>query len=437
MPKITKSFGWGRYPVALMETISPLTISMAMEETVARESFITRGMGRSYGDSSLSDLGLGTTYLNRLISFDPTSGLLTCEAGVTLAEILDVFVPKGWFLPVTPGTKFISIGGAIASDVHGKNHHKHGTISQYIDEIQLILGNGEFVRASKCTKEDLFHATCGGMGLTGIIIAATIQLISIESSEIIETSIKTSNIDETLDAFEENEESTYSVAWVDCLATGINLGRSIISLGEHSHEGGLVVPNKNSLSIPLDMPNWLLSKKTLSAFNFLYYNRKVSRKSKNIINYDPYFYPLDKLIHWNKLYGKSGFIQYQFVIPKDASRSPLKAIMKLIAASGRGSFLAVLKSFGPANNNYLSFPIKGYTFAIDFKIDNLVFDLLDKLDEIVIASGGRLYLTKDARMSEETFKKGYPDWFKFQEIRSKYYALGKFNSMQSKRLGLE
>lgn len=429
--------GWGRYPRVQADVFFPQTVSDLNALVHHEHSLIARGFGRSYGDSSLAARVVQTSFCSRFQFFDETSGLLTCEAGVSLAEIIEVFVPKGWFLPVTPGTRFVSLGGAIASDVHGKNHHADGTFCQHVKEMKLLLGNGEEINASPVQNSDLFFATCGGMGLTGIIMSATIQLKPIKSSQIIETTIKAPDLDTVLNSFEENQRATYSVAWIDCLAKGKALGRSLLMLGEHADSGDLVVPEAKALSVPFDMPSFLLNRGTNRVFNSIYYSGTRHKQDPRTVHFESFFYPLDKIANWNRLYGKSGFTQYQFVLPKEAGLRGVQSILERIVASGSGSFLAVLKVFGKANQNLLSFPTEGYTLALDFKAEPTVFKFLNELDKLVLGFGGRLYLTKDARMSEATFKTSYPNWQKFQEIRSRYHALGKFASRQSQRLGLQ
>ncbi|MDH3346673.1 MAG: FAD-binding oxidoreductase [Desulfobulbaceae bacterium] len=429
--------GWGKYPVIDVDLKTPKSIE-AIGEILSHQATTTiaRGMGRSYGDSSLAQQVISSQYLDHFLSFDTENGLLRCRAGVSLNEILRLFVPKGWFLPVTPGTKYISIGGAIAADVHGKNHHCHGTFCDHIRSLQLILASGETIACSAEENKNLFHATCGGMGLTGIITEAVIKLKPITSSHIMETTYKASNLDEAFNLFEQHEQVTYSVAWIDCLARGEKLGRSLIMLGEHTSAGKLITGSNKAITIPIDLPGWLLNKYSIQTFNFLYYNRLRQNKREHTIHYEPFFYPLDTIHQWNNIYGKNGFTQYQFVLPTSAGREGMKTILKKIADSGRGSFLAVLKAFGPENNNYLSFPIKGYTLALDFKIDKGLFSFLDELDAIVLDHGGRLYLAKDVRMNEKTFKKSYPLWASFQEVRQHYGAIPIFSSKQAQRIGL-
>ena len=429
--------GWGRYPQHDAQLLQPQTVQETAQLLSEEGPVLGRGMGRSYGDSALADKLIGTRHLNRLHSFDVQSGLLTCAAGISLGELLDVFVPRGWFLPITPGTKFVSVGGAIASDVHGKNHHLHGCFSACVESIELLLADGSLVQCSRTERPELFHASCGGMGLTGLIVAATLRLLRIESAYIQQTTFKAANLEEALQLFETHSASTYSVAWIDCLASGAALGRSLLMVGEHARDGQLLLPAKRTLSVPLDMPTALLNRYSVQAFNELYYQRIRKPESRQRVSFESFFYPLDGIQQWNRLYGKQGFVQYQFVIPKAAGLQGMRAILERISASHRGSFLAVLKTFGAANDNLLSFPMEGYTLALDFKLEAGLLELLDELDSMVLAYGGRLYLAKDARMSELTFKQSQPNWQQFQEVRAQYGALGKFASLQSRRLGLD
>jgi FAD/FMN-containing dehydrogenase len=431
------TYGWGRFPRHEAQLMQPRTAQEA--EKLLNESgpLLARGMGRSYGDSALADRLIGTSQLNRLHSFDAKIGLLTCAAGISLAELLDVFVPQGWFLPITPGTKFVSVGGAIANDVHGKNHHMHGCFSKCVDSIELLLADGSQVQCSRTEHPELFHATCGGIGLTGLIVAVRLRLLPIESAYVEQTTFKAANLEEALQLFEAHSTSTYSVAWIDCLAKDQALGRSLLMVGEHARDGQLLLPAKRAFSVPLDMPAALLNRYTVRAFNELYYQRIRKPVSKQRVSFESFFYPLDSIQQWNRLYGKKGFIQYQFVIPKAAGLQGMRVILERISDSHRGSFLAVLKTFGAANNNLLSFPMEGYTLALDFKLEPGLLELLDELDSMVLAYGGRLYLAKDARMSEATFKQSQPNWQQFQEVRAHYGALGKFASLQSRRLGLD
>ena len=429
--------GWGRHPCIDADLRRPLSASEAARAVLAGGSTLARGMGRSYGDSSLAPQLLDLRGLDHLLDFDAAAGTLRCEGGVLLAEILEVFLPRGWFLPVTPGTRFITVGGAIASDVHGKNHHRDGCFSAFVDAIDLLLASGETVRCSRDEHADLFRATCGGMGLTGVILAATLRLKRVGSAFVRQTTLKARNLDEALDAFDARAGDTYSVAWIDCLQKGTGLGRSLVMFGEHAEDGEYAMARKAAKTLPVDFPDFALNPMSVSAFNTLYYHRVRGRETTARVHYEPYFYPLDGLLHWNRMYGRRGFAQYQFVIPKAAGRRSLRAMLEKIADSGRGSFLAVLKTCGPGNDNPLSFPVEGWSLALDFKAADGLWPLLDALDAMLLDAGGRLYLTKDCRMSESTFKQSYPRWREFQQIRARYGALGKFASLQSQRLGLE
>jgi FAD/FMN-containing dehydrogenase len=429
--------GWGNYPVVEAQEIAPAdnaAIVAAITDNSDGTSLIPRGLGRSYGDSSLAARMLNTRNLDNFIDFDAGSGVLTCAAGVSLATILQVFVPRGWFLPVTPGTKYVTVGGAIASDVHGKNHHLDGCFSQHVVSMQVATPAEGVVTCSPTANSELFHTTAGGMGLTGVILQASIRLKRIRSAMLHETTMKARNLEEALELFEAHQASSYSVAWIDCLSSGNALGRSLVSLGEHADDGKLEVAAKTLVSVPVNMPAFLLNQYSIKAFNELYYQRIRQRVQTRVCHYESFFYPLDGIAHWNRLYGKAGFVQYQFVVPLAAGLEGIRAVLKRIAQSRRGSFLAVLKVFGEGNANPLSFPTGGYTLALDFKVASGVFALLDELDAIVLSYGGRIYLTKDARLSAATFRRCYPQWEKLVEIRTKYGASALFNSNQSRRL---
>lgn len=427
--------GWGNYPCIEGNSFYARSTAEIKNELLKSPSCLARGLARSYGDSALNNETINVTKFNYLLAFDELNGIVTCTSGLSIAELLDVFAPRGWFLPVTPGTKYVTIGGAIASDVHGKNHHLHGCFSNYLLSITLMLADGSIVTCSRTDHADLFRATCGGMGLTGIIITATFKLKRIRSVFVDETIYKTSDLVETLQMLDATQKSTYSAAWVDCLARGKKMGRGLLMLGEHAGTGAFVMEPSASKSIPVNLPTWLLNRYSIATFNACYYHRLQRRKTEKSSFYDPFFYPLDSINHWNRLYGKSGFTQYQFVLPKESGFDGLKAIFKKISDSQKGSFLAVLKMTGPANDNFLSFPLEGFSLALDFKIEPTLFDLLARLDEIVLHYGGRLYLTKDVRMSEAMFKQSYPAWEAFTQVRAQYGA-HKFQSLQSKRLGL-
>lgn len=433
-----KISGWGKYPIAEATILQPQSSTEAKRIILSGQAcLIPRGRGRSYGDSANASLVLQTKYLDHYIDFNAETGVLSCEAGVSLSEILDLIIPHGWMLPVTPGTSFVTIGGAIASDVHGKNHHHAGTFSNHLRSIDILLGSGQLVTSSPTLHPDLFRATCGGMGLTGLIISATIQLTSIKSSWINQKTLKASCIESLCDLFEQHHQDTYSVAWIDCMASGSALGRSLLMLGEHATEGGLAFKERIAFSVPMEPPFNVLNSFSIKIFNELYYRKSKATSGNTLLPFKNYFYPLDSLKNWNNLYGKTGFVQYQFVLPKSVGVKGLKKVLKVISDSGEASFLAVLKVFGPENTNYLSFPQEGYSLALDFKLSQKVVELIKTLDGLIIAMGGRIYLTKDALMSEKTFKLSYVNWDIFESVREKYGAIGKFSSNQSTRLGLQ
>ena len=431
----TKISGWGNYPIQESQCLKPPTTALLCAAVNREASILARGMGRSYGDSANAKKVLETSYCNHFIDFDELTGKFTAESGITLREILSVIVPKGWFLPITPGTSYVTLGGAIACDVHGKNHHIAGTFGEHVTSLNLALGTGELITASKHENIDLFHATCGGMGLTGVIISATIQLIPIQSSLVNQQTIKANSIEDACRSFEDNNDATYSVAWIDCLAKGKNLGRSVLVLGEHAKEGGLEIELKESVSVPFNTPSALLNNMTMKAFNSAYW-QKTKHKKYQTIPLMQYFYPLDAIGNWNKLYGKAGFLQFQCVIPKSDGVANMRLLLTEVAKSGEGSFLAVLKQFGKANDNFLSFPTEGYTLALDFKLNSSTFQTVSRLEAMTVDMGGRLYLAKDAVMQETTFKTTYPKWERFEAVRKQYGAIGKFSSAQSQRLGL-
>ena len=429
-------YSWGMYPKSDNKVFQFVNTAALANILNDKKIFIPYGNGRSYGDSALSENIIDVKPHHCFIAFDEKTGLLELEAGVLLSEIIEVFVPKGWFLKVTPGTKFITVGGAIASDIHGKNHHVEGCFSECVEAFDIMLSDGTIQHCTKDETPELFHATCGGMGLTGVILNAKIYLKKINSQYIEQTTIKTKNLEETFEAFETYKDQPYSVAWIDCLAKGEGLGKSLLMVGDFSNDGDLAYVHKKQISIPFNFPSFALNRWSVKAFNWLYYDKAKTGVSHQKVGLDTFFYPLDAIGHWNRIYGKKGFTQYQFILPKQKSYEGLEKILKTIAASGKGSFLAVLKLYGKENSNWLSFPIEGYSLALDFKIEEGLFALLDQLDEIVLEYDGRIYLTKDVRVSKATFEKGYADIEQFRQYRKKYKMDEKFQSLQSKRVGI-
>jgi decaprenylphospho-beta-D-ribofuranose 2-oxidase len=429
--------GWGRYPLGEAR-VTPIRTDDELAHALrqANGPCIARGMGRSYGDSSLAAHILDLRRHDHFLAFDSDRGSLRCGAGATLAAILEVIVPRGWFLPVTPGTGFVSVGGAIASDVHGKNHHRDGAFSDFVECLRVMMPNGECVTCSAGENAELFRAVAGGMGLCGIIVDADLELRRIQSSFIDECIVKTPDLAATLAALDEHDEATYVVAWIDLNKRGAARGRALVMIGEHAEDGDFEMRRKPAAVVPFDLPAMCMNRAVMGLFNTLYYERMRSHTTQRRTYYEPYFYPLDRLRDWNRLYGRAGLLQHQSVVPRDGGRDAIEAIFACVTASGLGSPLAVLKTLGDGNENFLSFPRAGYTLAMDFKRDDAALNLLERLDAIVLAHGGRMYLAKDACMSESSFKRGYPAWERFQAVRERHGAVGRFSSLQAERLGL-
>ncbi len=428
--------GWGRYP-----RVEASGESFETREELARElrgggELIAHGMGRAYGDSALNSRVVFSRRFNKILRFDPETGLVACESGVTLEDLIHVFLPRGWFLSVSPGTRFITVGGAISSDVHGKNHHAAGCFSAFVESFELMLPDGDVITCDRTENDALFRATCGGMGLTGVILTAVIKLQRVAGAYIRETIETCRNLEEVFNRFEQYEKTPYSVAWIDCLVSGEDIGRSVLMAGKHAKTGRRKVPLKRPVSVPVDFPGFCLNKWSVALFNRFYHASRPLYVENRLVPFEPFFFPLDRVGRWNRIYGKGGFTQYQLVLPRAASYRGLTTILKRIADAGLGSFLAVLKLFGPENDNLLSFPMEGYTLTVDFKIERKLFPFLDELDRVVVDHGGRLYLTKDVRMPRDVFRKGYPGWMEFAALREKYGMNEKFNSLQSKRLGV-
>lgn len=436
-----KLAGWGRFPTTTADLIEPAGNDAAVKTVMAHNKLIGRGCGRSYGDAALADTVLGSRHLDHFLDFDTEAGTLHCAAGLSLDAILKITMAKHYILPVLPGTRFVSVGGAIAADIHGKNHHRDGCFSEYVLGFNLLLASGEIVHCSREENPELFAATCGGMGLTGIILDAQLKLHKVPGVLIHNRSIATSNLAECLAKLDEHSNSHYAVAWIDCLARGEALGRSVIYLGEHVEARNKTGPYRHRssalLTVPFSTPGFLLNSLTMRSFNNLYYSLQSRRNSENLVHYQRYFFPLDRIQHWNRLYGHRGFQQYQLVLPTPTAQDGLKKILKRVADSGMGSFLAVLKQLGPANDNPLSFPLAGFTLTLDFKMHAGLEELLRQLDAIVLEHQGRLYLAKDARMNRDMFRAGYPDWEEFMAVKDKVDPTGRFSSLLSQRLGLE
>jgi FAD/FMN-containing dehydrogenase len=379
------------------------------------------GNGRSYGDSCLN-VGaalLHTRYLDRFIAFDPDSGVLLCESGTQLADILKLVVPKGWFVPVTPGTRFVTVGGAIANDVHGKNHHRTGTFCRHVRRFELLRSDGQRLICSADVNTPWFAATAGGLGLTGLVTWVELQLRRIPGPWMEVETIRFANLDEFLELCADSDRDyEYTVAWVDCLKSGKQLGRGLFQRANHSAQSGAGSGQSRSRTIPLTPPFSLINEASVRAFNPLYYRRQLGNRRRSLEHFEAFFYPLDGVLHWNRLYGPRGMYQYQCVVPDASGRGATAALLETIARSGFGSFLSVLKQFGTLSSpGMLSFPRQGLTLAIDFPNRGEPLEqMFRQLDSMVQDAGGRLYPAKDGRMPGKLFRAGFPGWKQFSEF---------------------
>jgi len=429
-----KLSGWGRFPTLDCRT-AWLGATEEIGPVLSRlPSLIARGNGRAYGDAALNpDATLLMGKCDRLLEFDAATGVIECEAGLLLSDLLDFTVPHGWFSPVVPGTKLVTIGGLIAADVHGKNHHVDGSFGSHVESLRLALADGNVMTCSPSQNPEVFAATLGGMGLTGVVLSARIRLRRIASDHVVETIVRTSSFADTLHQLEEHRTATYSVAWIDCLAAGRNAGRGVLLLGEHSETGAGQRRRSRKLSIPVDLPAYTLNGWSIRLFNELYY--RLHKPAQRITDYDRFFFPLDGVENWNRLYGRRGFVQHQSVIGGPAAGDALHEILSFVQKSGQGSFLAVLKKLGPGNR-YLSFPKEGYTITLDFARNAGTEATLAVLDSIVAQAGGRIYLAKDARAPRAIIEQGYPEIDAFRTLRRKLDPERRLRSALSERLGL-
>ncbi len=409
---------------------------------------IVRGQGRSYNSAAMSEDGLVMLgeRLDRVIAFDETTGILRAEAGTTLAKVLDEFVPRGWFPPVTPGTKFVSLGGCVAFDVHGKNHHRDGAFGAHVAELEIVLADGSRRRCSPQQGAELFWATVGGMGLTGIITEVAFRLLPIATAYLVVDHRRAVDLDDLLTMLEDQRlDDHYSVAWIDCLARGRSLGRGVLMRGHHAAVAGLRGRAENPLrleprrrfNLSFDLPSGLLNSFTGAAFNQFYHWSQARSEEPFISDYDRFFYPLDSVGNWNRVYGRRGFVQYQCVFPPTTAARGLRILLEELAHSRRASFLGVLKRFGPAGSGLLSFPMEGYTLAIDLPVTNPeLFTVLDRLDEIVLEHGGRIYLAKNPHLKPESFRTMYPRVAEWERIKAQVDPMNRFSSDLSRMLEL-
>ena len=394
----------------------------------SEKEILVTGSRLSYGDSCLNTDG--NLYCNNsnnlIINFDPKSAVITVEAGITFEELLNYLVPKGFFLPVTPGTKFITVGGAIANDIHGKNHHQDGNFGHWVEELILQRSDGDILTCTKAQNSEYFYATIGGLGLTGYIKTCSFKVIPIKSSRIDQETIKFYSLKEFLKINQESQSYKYTVAWVDCFSADREGHlKGLYLRGNHSEDGGLEVHSKSRWKvIPFNFPSWTLNIFTISIFNFAYFNKILKKVSRQKVHYESFFYPLDSVRDWNKIYGENGLFQFQCVIPHHYAEEGLLEILKTIKVSGQGSFLAVLKTFGNVESlGLMSFPTEGLTLALDFpNRKESTFRLIKKLYQLVLKHNGRIYPAKDMLLSKEMFDEMYnQSILRFEQVRDKNY----------------
>ncbi len=452
--KTAELSGWGRYPIVTAEADEP--DSLGRIASLTQHAYLPRGQGRSYGDAGLPATGhraINSYRLTRLISFNPFSGVIDAEAGVTLQAILRVAVPRGFFLPVTPGTMAVSLGGALASNVHGKNHHHSGSIEHFVLEMEVATPSGTFV-CSPTVLPDLFCATLGGYGLTGFITRAMLRLKPIATAKVETLRVRAPGLDSLFALLSKHDtDFEYSVAWLDTLARGKSLGRGVLMLGNHASaqgaQPGLPSPGpsasaesaslsapreKRPFKVPFSMPGILLNRPFLSAFNALFYRFSPGGRSRE--DFEGFFYPLDGIGDWNRLYGRSGFFQYQCVIPDPRGEDGIAAALAFLSGNGLGAFLSVLKRCGD-DEVMLPFCKRGYTLALDIPFRGPgTLRALDRLDELVIGFGGRVYLTKDARLRPDAFRAMYPESRAWMDVVRRYNPEARSNSRLAERLEL-
>jgi decaprenylphospho-beta-D-ribofuranose 2-oxidase len=442
--------GWGRIDPTAARVAKPAGLTEVaglLQDSPARGA-IARGLGRSYNNAAQNDGGLVIlmTQQNRITSLDRETGLVTCEAGVSLDQLMRTALPAGWFVPVSPGTRQVTIGGAIAADVHGKNHHRAGSFARHVRWFDLLLADGEERRVTPGTDPDLFWATAGGMGLTGVIGRAEVQLKKVETSRVTVETIRTADLDDTMACLADaDNRHGYTVAWLDCLARGGHLGRSVVTNGDFAATSDLAVKDRRDplgfrpltrLRAPAVCPPGLINRYTVALANEAWYRKAPKRREGEIQSIGAFFHPLDGIENWNTVYGPGGFRQYQFVVPFGAE-AILRQILERISAARAPSFVTVLKRFGPGDDGYLSFPIPGWTLALDFPARTPGLDgLLRLLDDQVVTAGGRVYLAKDSRLSADVLAEMYPRLPAFRKLRSEVDPAGRLVSDLSRRLGI-
>jgi decaprenylphospho-beta-D-ribofuranose 2-oxidase len=443
--------GWGRTAPTLAQLAAPegdLDVVAAVHEATEGRGLIARGLGRSYGDAAQNagGLALDMTARTRLLDVDADTGVVAVEAGISLDALLRAMVPKGWFVPVTPGTRHVTVGGAIAADIHGKNHHLAGSFCQHVRWFDLVDGRGETHRVTPASDPDLFWGTAGGMGLTGVLLRAGVRLLPVTTSYATVDTERARDLDDLLARLAADDgRYPYSVSWIDLVARGGRLGRGVITRGWHAtreqlparlREDPLRFRPATRLRVPAHVPVNLLGRAGVAAFNEAWFRRAPRLRRGEIQPLASFFHPLDGVADWNRAYGPRGFVQYQLVVPP-AAVGELREVVRRVAGAGQASFLAVLKRFGPGNPGPLSFPTEGWTLALDLPTGAAgLTALLDGLDELVLGAGGRIYLAKDSRLSARSLAAMYPGLARFRALRERVDPRGVFRSDLARRLEL-
>jgi decaprenylphospho-beta-D-ribofuranose 2-oxidase len=440
--------GWGRTAATGAHVVRPTTaddVSAAIAAADGRGS-LARGLGRSYGDAAQNAGGtvIDLTGMDRIIALDEDTGEVTAEAGLSLDTLLRFLVPLGWFVPVTPGTRYVTLGGALAADIHGKNHHRDGSFAAHVSSFELVIADGSRRQVSAALDPELFWATAGGLGLTGVVVAMTVRLIRVASAWMLVDTERLADFDSLLGALTEADRaSRYSVAWVDCLAGGRHLGRGVLTKGDHAPRDavpGSVDPLQYApaprLTMPSRLPSGLLNPLSVKAFNQAWYRRAARLRSAQPQQLSTFFHPLDGIRHWNRVYGRRGFVQYQFVVPLDRSET-VRSALDLLRRADAPSFLGVLKRFGPGDAGPMSFPRPGWTLAVDVAASARdLARLLDRLDRLVLEADGAVYLAKDGRTDPEQLSLMYPGVKQFGTVRDRVDPNRRFTSDLARRLGL-